>query len=140
MYSLFELCVSFLEWIGYTFQLSYEKISVYFNLYLQGGGLISSTLPALIIAIHRKYANWILVSTCNTCVYVVGFIWMMQHYCLPGNISYAYNKCVVDLEWLALELNVTYQQVNILLFVILYLLLILLNVLMCRTVLNYMPK
>lgn len=130
MYNLFEICVSFLEWIGQTFQLSYEQISVYFNLYLQGGILICSTLPALIVTICRRNAKWILVSVCNTCVYIVGFIGMMLHYHLPNDISYAFDKCVEDLVGLSQLCHLSYQQVNILIFVVIFLLLMIVNVML----------
>jgi hypothetical protein len=58
-------------------------------------------------------------------VYVYGFIRMLQHYHLP--FDDAFDLCVEDLVWLAKKWNTTYQMVNIIIFVILYLILLGLN-------------
>lgn len=131
MCRLFEICVKFLEWMGNTFHITYQQISVYINLYLQGGVLVLSTIPALIMAIAYKNPFWIAITTINTLSHSLGFAWMMMHYRLPTNINFAFNQCVDDLLLLAERWNLTYQQVNIVIFVIGFLLLLCINLGMC---------
>lgn len=131
MQRLFEICVNFLEWIGNTFHITYQQISVYINLYLQGGLLVLSAIPALIVAIIHKSPIWIVATALNAAVYVLGFIWMMVHYNLPQNINYAFDKCVDDLMILAQSWHLSYQQVNLLIFVLGFLLLLGLNLGLC---------
>ena len=50
---------------------------------------------------------------------------MLKHYHLP--FDYAFDLCVEDLNWVAKKWHTTYQMVNIIIFVVLYLLLLGLN-------------
>ena len=131
MYRLFEICVRFLEWMGNTFHVTYQQISVYINLYLQGGVLVLSTIPALIMAIAHKNPLWIVITALNTLLHSFGFAWMMMHYRLPKNINFAFNQCVDDLLLLAQRWHISYQQVNIVIFVIGFLFLLGINLGMC---------
>ena len=59
--------------------------------------------------------------------YVYAFIKMLQHYHLPFNA--AFDLCVDDLQRLAAKWNTTYQMVNLLIFILFYLILLGLNIL-----------
>jgi len=131
MYYFFRICVLFLEWLGKTFHVTYQQISVYTNLYLQGGILVFSTIPAFTIAIVNRNLLWIIICSLYLLLYLLGFVWMLVHYRLPGNVMYAFEQCVNDLLFLAQKLHVTYQQMNIIIFVILFLVLIMVNVVLC---------
>ena len=54
---------------------------------------------------------------------------MLKHYHLPYDA--AFDLCVEDLEWVAKRWHTTYQMVNLLIFVLFYLILLGLNVLIC---------
>jgi hypothetical protein len=58
--------------------------------------------------------------------YVYAFIKMLQHYRLPYDA--AFDLCVDDLERIAAKWHTTYEMVNLLLFVLFYLILLGLNV------------
>ena len=62
--------------------------------------------------------------------YVYAFIKMLQHYHLPFND--AFDLCVRDLRWLAIKWHTTYQMVNLLIFVLFYLILLGLNIIICN--------
>ena len=127
----FRICVWFLDLLSNIFHITYQQISVYINLYLQGGALVISTIPVLVIAVVHRNLFGIVISTLNVLLYVLGFAWMMVHYRLPRNIEFAFNQCVNDLLYLAKELHISYQQVNIVIFVLIFLVLIMQNIGLC---------
>lgn len=128
----FGLCVAFLLILGKLFGFTYKQISVIFNLWVQGAVLALSGLVPLGVALYKLYgtfsASWLLVSMSFAIyggVYVYAFIKMLQHYHLPFN--YAFDLCVADLVWLATKWRTTYQIVNLIIFVLFYLMLLGLN-------------
>ena len=132
----FGLCVLFLLLLGKLFGLTYKQISVVFNLWVQGAVLMLSGLAPLGIAIYKMLesfsAGWLalaIILTCYGAAYVYAFIKMLRHYHLPFND--AFDLCVDDLEWLAKRWHTTYQMVNLLIFILFYLILLGLNILIC---------
>ena len=128
----FGVCVLFLLLLGKLFGLTYKQISVVFNLWVQGAVLALSGLTPAGVAIYKMWesfsVNWLLMTIILALygmVYVYGFIRMLKHYHLP--FDDAFDLCVEDLVWLAKKWNTTYQMVNIIIFVILYLILLGLN-------------
>ena len=132
----FGLCVLFLLLLGKLFGLTYKQISVVFNLWVQGAVLMLSGLAPLGIAIYKMLesfsAGWLalaIILACYGAAYVYAFIKMLRHYHLPFND--AFDLCVDDLEWLAKRWHTTYQMVNLLIFILFYLILLGLNILIC---------
>ena len=132
----FGLCVLFLLLLGKLFGLTYKQISVVFNLWVQGGVLALSGLAPLGIVIYKMLesfsAGWLVLAIILACygiVYVYAFTKMLQHYRLPFNA--AFDLCVNDLQRLARKWHTTYQIVNLLIFVLFYLLLLGLNIFIC---------
>ena len=132
----FGLCVLFLLLLGKLFGLTYKQISVVFNLWIQGAVLILSGIMPFGIAVYKLFESfsisWLFLSIVFALygiAYIYGFLKMLQHYHLPFN--YAFDLCVDDLQWLARKWHTTYQMVNIIIFVVFYLILLGLNVLIC---------
>ena len=132
----FGLCVLFLLLLGKLVGLTYKQISVVFNLWVQGAVLALSGLAPFGVIVYKLFesfsAVWLFlffVFAFYGMVYVYAFIKMLQHYHLPFND--AYYLCVRDLQWLAKKWHTTYQMVNLLIFVLFYLILLGLNVLIC---------
>ena len=132
----FGLCVLFLLLLGKLFGLTYKQISVVFNLWVQGAVLALSGLAPFGIAIYKLLESfsmgWLLLTIIFAVygmAYVYAFIKMLQHYHLPFND--AFGLCVVDLQLLAKKWHTTYQMVNLLIFVLFYLILIGVNVIIC---------
>ena len=71
-----------------------------------------------------------IILACYGLVYVYAFLKMLQHYHLPFND--AFDLCVHDLQWLAIKWHTTYQIVNLLIFVLFYLILLGLNIVLCN--------
>ena len=129
----FGLCVLFLLLLGKLFGLTYKQISVVFNLWVQGAVLALSGLAPVGIAIYKILESfsmgWLLLTIIFAVygmAYVYAFIKMLQHYHLPFND--AFDLCVMDLQFLAKKWHTTYQMVNLLVFVLFYLILLGVNV------------
>jgi len=130
----FGICVLFLLLLGKLCGLTYKQISVVFNLWLQGVVLMLSGLAPFGIAVYKMMGAfslwWLLLSAVLLIygfAYVYAFIKMLQHYHLPFNA--AFDLCVDDLQRLAAKWNTTYQMVNLLIFILFYLILLGLNIL-----------
>ena len=129
----FGLCVLFLLLLGKLFGLTYKQISVVFNLWVQGAVLALSGLAPLGATVYRlteEVSTGRLLLTflmfCYGMVYVYMFIKMLRHYHLP--FDDAFDLCVRDLEWLAAKWHTTYHIVNLLVFILFYLILLGLNI------------
>ena len=129
----FGLCVMFLRLLGKLFGLTYKQISVVFNLWIQGAFLALSGLAPFGVAIFKVIESFsmewlvlIIVLAIYSMVYVYGFIRMLQHYHLPFDDSF--DLCVKDLQWLAKKWHTTYEMVNLLIFVLLFVFLMGLNI------------
>lgn len=95
---LFSICVSLLEKLGRDLHLSYKRISVYINLYLQGIMLIASTVPCVVVAIIQEHILFTIITSLNFCCYLFGFIFMTRHYKLPRNMNFAFDLNIVGCE------------------------------------------
>ena len=133
----FGLCVLFLRLLGKIFGLTYKQISVVFNLWIQGAVLaLTGVLPfgitcyKMLTSFTPVYMVLAIVFLCYGAIYVYAFIKMLHHYHLP--FDDAFDLCVEDLQALALRWHTTYQIVNLLIFIIFYLILLGLNILMCN--------
>jgi len=132
----FGLCVLFLLLLGKLFGLTYKQISVVFNLWVQGAVLALSGLAPFGVVVYKLLESfsvgWLFmffVFALYGMAYVYAFIKMLKHYHLPFND--AFDHCVDDLERLAKKWHTTYQMVNLLVFILFYLILLGLNVLIC---------
>lgn len=129
----FGLCVLFLLLLGKLFGLTYKQISVVFNLWVQGAILTLSGLAPFGATIYLLTEDasidrllLALLLFCYGMVYVYAFIKMLRHYHLP--FDDAFDRCVKDLDWLATKWHTTYHIVNLLLFILFYLILLGVNI------------
>ena len=132
----FGLCVLFLLLLGKLFGLTYKQISVVFNLWVQGAVLALSGLAPVVVAVFKMTESfslgWQALSVFFALygiAYVYGFIKMLKHYHLPFDA--AFDLCVDDLKRIAVKWHTTYEMVNLIIFILLYLILLGLNVLIC---------
>lgn len=136
------ICVGFLLVLGKLCGLTYKQISVVFNLWLQGVVLMLSGLAPAVAAVYRFVDNgsflWIAVSIpllAYATVYVYAFYKMLQHYHLP--FDDAFNLCVMDLQIYAKRWKTTYQMVNLIIFVLFFLIIIGLNCLLTYYIIHF---
>lgn len=132
----FGLCVLFLLLLGKLFGLTYKQISVVFNLWVQGAVLALSGFAPVVVAVFKMTESFSLGWLALSVVFalygmanVYGFIKMLKHYRLPFDA--AFDLCVDDLKRLAVRWHTTYEMVNLLIFILFYLVLLCLNVLLC---------
>jgi hypothetical protein len=132
----FGLCVLFLLLLGKLVGLTYKQISVVFNLWVQGAVLALSGIAPFGVIVYKMLESfsigWLFLSIIFAIygmVYVYAFVRMLKHYHLPFNDSF--DLCVCDLQWLAKRWHTTYQMVNLLIFVLFYLILLGINFLIC---------
>ena len=129
----FGLCVLFLLLLGKLVGLTYKQISVVFNLWVQGAVLALSGLAPFGVIVYKLLescsAGWLLLSIVFAfygMAHVYAFVKMLKHYQLPFND--AFDLCVRDLQWLARKWHTTYQMVNLIIFILIYLILLCLNI------------
>ena len=132
----FGLCVLFLLLLGKLFGLTYKQISVVFNLWVQGAVLALSGLAPFGIIVYKMSESfsmgWLALSVVFALygiAHVYGFIKMLKHYHLPFDA--AFELCVDDLKKIAVKWHTTYEMVNLIIFILLYLILLCMNVLIC---------
>ena len=131
----FGLCVLFLLLLGKLFGLTYKQISVVFNLWVQGAVLMLSGMAPFGIAIYKMLESfsmgWLLLTIILAlygAAYLYAFMKMLHHYHLPFDA--AFDLCVDDLKRIAVRWHTTYEMVNLLIFILFYLVLLCLNVLL----------
>lgn len=132
---IFGVCMLFLSMLAEITGLTYYEVAVYFNLYLQGGILVLSTLPILYYASKYMIKNLsvksVIITLCAilyVALFVYGYIEMYQHYTL--NINYAFTTCQNELMELGklIPLNLelpycrgdwtNYYIVNVIIFIV----------------------
>ncbi len=137
----FVLCTSFLRLLGKCFRLNYKQISVVFNLYFQGALLlISGALPLISafenVIINLNWRGWVLLFVCAFYfgIYIIGFIAIIRHYHLP--LEYSFETCVKDLLLIAEKCHISYQAINLIIFIFWWLTLIGVNVCFSYCIIN----
>lgn len=117
---LFQICQKFLLLIGKVTRLTYIEISVIFNLWIQGALLVlSSFIPATVLLCNDGYRSnpYITIFAIGyALLYVILFILLLIHYKLP--FERAFYLCADDLENISNKVHLSYQTVNILIFVL----------------------
>lgn len=139
VYIPFLICAIFLLLVGKVFRLTYKEISVVFNLWIQGTVLVVSSLLPFASSMYAIIVNHSWQNVCITVFFlvyvvinVVAFVAMLRHY--GKNMNVAFDKCVEDLERIALSWKMSYHMVNLLIFILFYLMLIAINIAMSHYV------
>ena len=135
----FAICVLFLKTLGAIFHLTYEEISVYFNLYFQGALLtLSAFLPfiGLCTCIENSFIGYfsLILLLCYALLYVALFYLLIKRY--PPSVYPSFNRCVSDLQQLSSYLKISYWAINLLIFVFAWLTLLGTNVLLFFSILR----
>ena len=138
----FMLCVWFLRLLGKLFGLTYKQISVVFNLWVQGAVLMLTGLAPAAASIYKCATSgssiWLTVAIpliAYAALHVYGFAKMLHHYHLP--FDDAFDLCVEDLEKLAVKWHTTYYILNLIIFVLFFLIIIGMNIYATYYIVNY---
>lgn len=126
---LFNLCTSFLVFLTKVFHTDYKRISVWINIYIQGIVLfIAATVFFITLLIKTNYPTvltWLLYLFTVSQMFVV--VWACYRYRPP--LEKAFDKCYWDLVHLSAKTHISYTSLNILIFIALYLLIIVSDIL-----------
>lgn len=127
---LFTLCTDFLEFLAQVFHTTYYRMSVYFNIYFQGGVLLLSALALLICSAVVTYQDGFQTKTNFLMVYaIVQMLFIaLAFYRYRPPLDSAYYRCFYDLLTISMHNMVIYALVNILIFIVVYLLLLISNI------------
>ena len=122
MNGLFQACCDFLQFAADACGCTYEEMSVFVNLHLQGGILwllgVAAAVAGWRLFRRAKGRSAVLarVGLFDGAVSTILFAWLLLHY--RGGAAAAFDRCVDDLLRLASALGVTYRELNILIFVL----------------------
>lgn len=122
---IFQFLCGLLYLVGLPFGWSYQETSIYVCIYLWPMLCTLSTIPILWISVKRR--KWILsvVSLLYTSVYVYFTIDVINHYPISNPASFM--NCMTDLKSLAAYCGVTYAEINLLIYVVAFILILLFN-------------
>ena len=133
----FGACCGILYLTGRFLGFTYKEICVIVNIYMEAGLCLLSALWVTWATIkcftHRKTIGNGLIMTAGGfygIVYIGGFMWLCQHYAMPMND--AFDLCYNELIQLAKNYNTTYNYVNYVIFILLFLVITIGNILFVK--------
>ncbi|MGN0232046.1 MAG: hypothetical protein ACI4A8_07535 [Muribaculaceae bacterium] len=122
---LFHVCTSFLVVLGKLTGLSYQQVSVAVSIYLQGALLaLSAWLPSVAVVMAQNlltpalFVILLLASVAYAACYGYGFYRICKHY--HGPMDFAFNRCVADLQTISRCIGLSYNALNVIVFVVLW--------------------
>ena len=141
---LFNLLCGFLYLIGIPFGWSYQDTSIYVCIYLWPILCCLSTLPILYISVltirKHKIVGMILMllSGMYSFYYVFYTHFIISRY--GFGVPNAFNKCMIDLKFIAEQTRLSYAEINIFIYVVLFLGIISFNYLIFRGIRTYRAR
>ena len=134
--TLFMTCVHFLEWLGKRVGLNYKQVSVVFNIYVQGGILfVCSCVPLIkVILCCSEYDELRRMMVCVGCLmyavlYGYGLHKLCKRYHAP--LENAFDRCVDDLLYLSEKWGMSYETLNLVIFVLGWSLCVIIHIILC---------
>ena len=132
---LFGYCVSLMSLLGKLTGMTYKEVCVVFNLYVQGAVLMLSGCLPLIAALRCHHNHATLIAGAYAALYVAAFAWIVWRY--GGPMVPAFDRCVDDLLYVAQKWHTTYNMVNIIIFVLLWLVVFFSNIFITTRILRH---
>lgn len=126
MRRLFYLCTKFLVYLTRVFNTDYKRISVWVNIYAQGFVMFAAAVTLLIVTLVRgrnvgmTAVSWI--GLLLSLFQMVVVVWACWRYRPP--LDKAFDRCYLDLERLAFKIHISYTLLNVLIFIVIYLILL----------------
>lgn len=136
MKELFALLCGLLYIIGYPFGLTYEETSIYICIYLWPIICCISTIPILILSIINIVKHPIkgIICTIISAMYSYYYYWytllIIDRYNIHNKNSFM--NCMIDLKVLAERLNVSYEELNLFIYIVLFIGILLFNFILYR--------
>ena len=122
-------CCGVMAYFAWLLGLTYQEFCVIGNIYMQGAICLLAALAPLLLCIRTKQAPWKwLLSEGNALLHLVIISLFFGHYWMP--LERAFDLCVQDLNRLGAIFGSSYVMVNIIIFVILFVVDLALNALL----------
>lgn len=122
-------CCGVMAYFAWLLGLTYQEFCVIGNIYMQGAICLLAALAPLLLCIRTKQAPWKwLLSGGNALLHLVIISLFFGHYWMP--LERAFDLCVQDLNRLGALFGSSYVMVNIIIFVILFVVDLALNALL----------
>ena len=141
----FGACCGVLYVTGMALGFTYKEICVIINIYAQSGLCLLSALWVTWAAIKRFYhqkteLNGLLMAAgvVYGLTYTVGFLRLCQHYAMPMNL--AFDLCYQELIQLSKDYHISYNNVNYIIFILLFLVMTIGNMLIVKLLKNSVRK
>lgn len=135
----FEVCCGLVYVVGLAFGFTYKQICVIINIYLEAGLCLLSALwvtwTSIKRFVHEKSGgNGILMTSgiIYGLAFLVGFYLICQHYAMP--LENAFDLCYRELHLLANNYHTTYNIVNYVIFILLFLVIIVGNMILVKLI------
>lgn len=127
MDKVFQFLCGCLAQIGRPFGWNYEKSSVYICIHLWPLLCVVMALVMLGIAVSTTNPLWIAACIIYTLFNLFGYCAVIKHY-YPGTINEIFTHCYLDLMAIAKEWNTTYAIVNLVVYVLAFILIMVFDV------------
>ena len=141
----FAACCGVMEAGGVAWGLTYKEICVIGNIYMEAGICLLSALwltwaTIKVFRQSRTVSSGLLMSASIAygMIYLVGFWLICSHYAMP--LEKAFDLCYHELTVLASDWHTTYNNVNYLIYILLFLVLTLGNILVASCLLRISYK
>ena len=126
---IFLECCGVMAYFAWLLGLTYQEFCVIGNIYLQGAICLLAALAPLLLCIRTKQVPWKwLLSGGNALLHLVIILLFFGHYWMP--LERAFDLCVQDLNRIGALFGSSYVMVNIIIFVILFVVDLALNALL----------
>lgn len=129
----FVLCCGVMAYFAWLLELTYKEFCVIGNIYIQAGVCLMASLAPLILCLRKKRGGTkTAFSLLLALLHLVCFVAACSHYWLP--LENSFDLCFKELNQLANATGTTYVFVNIVIFVVIFLLDLVLNSVVYRFV------
>lgn len=138
MTELFQLLCGLLYLVGYPFGWTYQETSIYICIYLWPILCCLSTVPIIFVSLSCIVKHKIsgIVLTLLSVVYLMYYLFYTNLVIDRYNISNvnSFNNCMLDLQMIARQTGVTYEALNIYIYVVLFIIIMTINYTIYRTI------
>ena len=116
---IFAILCGILYVIGLPFGLNYEQTSVYICIYLWPLLCVACALFTTYKAIRKKKTTFIVVNSIISVLYILITVGIFAHYSRLS-VHEQFNDCMWKLYGLSDHLGISYEAVNLLIYVVLF--------------------
>lgn len=141
--NFFLICCGIMAYFAFVLDLTYKEFCVLGNIYLQAIICLLAAMAPLMISIRRGIKGEVSIAkltfvSISFIAHTILFIIICKHYWMP--LEPAFNLCYRELVQCAASTGSTYFIVNLVIFVILFVIDLLYNAVLYRVIRNTIPS